>query len=77
MKEIVIDTEYITLSQFLKMADIIQSGGQAKFFIMENEVIVNGEKEDRRGRKLYNNDKIEINMLESFIIKNIESFKKD
>lgn len=45
--------EFITLGQFLKAADIIQTGGQAKFFLQENEVLVNGEKENRRGRKLY------------------------
>ena len=30
MKEIGISTEYITLGQFLKLADCIDTGGQAK-----------------------------------------------
>lgn len=53
MEKIKINTEYITLGQFLKIADIISSGGAAKFFLAENEVYVNGELENRRGRKLY------------------------
>ena len=46
-----ITTEFITLQQFLKMKDIISSGGEAKYFVKGNEILVNGEKEDRRGRK--------------------------
>lgn len=53
MKIIKIDTEYVTLGQFLKMINIISSGGEAKFYLAENEVIVNGEVEQRRGRKIY------------------------
>lgn len=53
MKEIKINTEYITLGQFLKYVAIIDSGAMAKTFLSENEVFVNGEKEERRGRKLY------------------------
>lgn len=53
MTKIKINTEYITLGQFLKMSDIISSGGAAKFFLAENEVLVDGEVDQRRGRKLY------------------------
>ena len=60
MKEIGISTEYIALGQFLKLSDCIDSGGAAKFFLQENEVTVNGELENRRGRKLYVGDKIDI-----------------
>jgi ribosome-associated protein len=60
MQQIKIDTEYITLGQLLKMTDIIQSGGMAKWFLAEHDVIVNGEIETRRGRKLRINDTIEI-----------------
>ena len=37
MKEVNISTEYITLGQFLKLADIIQSGGEAKLFLLERK----------------------------------------
>lgn len=60
MSKIEIYTEFITLGQFLKLAAIIDSGGEAKSFILNNTIVVNGEKEDRRGRKLRNNDIIEI-----------------
>lgn len=53
MKELKITTEYITLQQFLKIEDIISSGGEAKYYLQDNEVFVNDELENRRGRKLY------------------------
>lgn len=53
-------SEYITLGQLLQIAEFIQSGGEAKFAVKELDIVVNGEKENRRGRKLYVNDKIDI-----------------
>lgn len=58
--EIKINTEYITLGQLLKITDFIQSGGEAKFAVKELDITVNNEKEDRRGRKLYEGDQIVI-----------------
>ena len=69
MTEINIDTEYITLGQFLKAADIIQSGGMAKWFLSEHEIFINGEQDQRRGRKLRSGDKIEIPGFGVFSIK--------
>jgi len=60
MKEIGIKTEYITLGQFLKLSDCISTGGHAKFFLQESKVIINGEPDNRRGRKLYAGDKVEV-----------------
>ena len=54
------DEEYITLGILLKIAGIIDTGGQAKFYLAENAVLVNGEEENRRGRKLYHGDQIQI-----------------
>jgi ribosome-associated protein len=54
-----ITTDYITLGQLLKLAQIIQNGGQAKSYLSENEVIVNGEIDCRRGRKLRSGDLVE------------------
>ncbi|MBQ9457515.1 MAG: S4 domain-containing protein YaaA [Bacilli bacterium] len=56
--KIVIHTEYITLGQFLKFASIIDNGGAAKAFLAENRVLVNGEEDNRRGRKLRNGDTV-------------------
>ena len=51
-----ISSQYITLTQFLKMQGFASTGGQAKFLVKELNISVNGEKEDRRGRKLYPGD---------------------
>lgn len=71
MNEVIINTEYVTLGQFLKMVDLIQSGGEAKFFLKENLVSVNGLAETKRGRKLYKNDKIEIESYGVYLIQSI------
>ena len=62
------DEEYITLNVLLKIADIIPTGGMAKIYLAENDVFVNGEKENRRGRKLYRGDIIRAEKTE-FLIK--------
>jgi ribosome-associated protein len=66
MQAIGISTEYITLGQFLKLADCISTGGQAKPFLQETEVIINGEPDNRRGRKLYAGDRVEVEGCGSF-----------
>ena len=48
--------DYITLQQFLKLIGIVSTGGQAKLYLQEADITVNGEKENRRGRKLYPED---------------------
>ncbi|SES41178.1 S4 domain-containing protein YaaA [Psychrobacillus sp. OK032] len=60
MEEIRFDSEFITLGQLLKMTDAIDSGGMAKWFLSEHTVYVNGEVEDRRGRKLRHKDVVNI-----------------
>ena len=45
MEKVSITTEYVTLGQFLKLADIISSGGQAKFFLEDVMIKVNGEQD--------------------------------
>jgi S4 domain protein YaaA len=67
-KEIKIETEYITLGQFLKLAEVIDSGGMAKWFLGEFEIFVNGEQDQRRGRKLRIGDEIHIEKYGNFII---------
>jgi ribosome-associated protein len=60
MENLTIDTEFITLGQLLKMTDAISSGGMAKWFLDEHIVYVNGEAEQRRGKKLRHGDVIDI-----------------
>lgn len=60
MTKIKIDTPYITLTQLLKMTDIVQSGGEARMVIQTMNILVNNESETRRGKKLYPNDIIDV-----------------
>ena len=60
-KEIVINSEFITLAKLLKFANVIYSGGQAKEYLSSNTILINGVADNRRGRKLYPNDQIVIN----------------
>lgn len=48
--------ETIKLDQFLKLAQVVQSGGEAKHLIQSGAVQVNGQIETRRGRKLRHGD---------------------
>jgi len=68
MKELEIGTEYVTLGQVLKMTDVISSGGMAKWFLSENEVLINGQVDQRRGRKLRDGDLVLIPGMEEFRI---------
>ncbi len=68
-KVIKIETEHITLGQFLKLADVIQTGGMAKWFLQEYEVYVNDEIESRRGRKLRDGDVVYIPDVAKLIVK--------
>ena len=56
MKKITITDSYITLGQFLKFSSIASSGSEAKLYILQEQVLVNGNIETRRGRKLYPGD---------------------
>ncbi len=50
----------IRLSQFLKLANIVQDGLEAKFRIIEGDILVNDILEIRRGRKLFFNDIVQV-----------------
>ena len=56
MEVIRLRDEYIKLGQALKAAGLVESGVEAKDVITEGLVTVNGEKDNRRGRKLYAGD---------------------
>jgi ribosome-associated protein len=49
-----------TLGQALKVGSLVGSGGEAKVLIQAGEVLVNGEVETRRGRKLEAGDVVEV-----------------
>ncbi|BAL99998.1 MULTISPECIES: RNA-binding S4 domain-containing protein [Caldilinea] len=52
--------ETIKLEQFLKLAQVTSTGGQAKLLIQSGQVRVNGVVETRRGRKLHPGDRVEV-----------------
>jgi ribosome-associated protein len=56
MSDVEISGDSIPLGAFLKLAGVIDSGGDAKQRIAAGEVSVNGEPETRRGRKLQPGD---------------------
>lgn len=53
--------EYIKLGQALKAVGLVESGVEAKEIIRDGSVMVNGETDTRRGRKLYKGDVIQFN----------------
>ena len=52
--------EFITLQAVLQVGNVISTGGMAKAFLEDNDVFVNDELENRRGRKLYPGDEVEV-----------------
>jgi ribosome-associated protein len=60
MRDVPIDGDMIRLGQFLKLADLIDTGGEAKLVIAAGEVSVNGEVDVRRGRQLRRGDVVSI-----------------
>ncbi|PSL45944.1 S4 domain protein YaaA [Salsuginibacillus halophilus] len=72
-EKIQIHTDYITLGQLLKEAAVIDTGGMAKWFLSEFSVLVNGEAEDRRGRKLYPGDEVEVEESGTFLVTDVEA----
>lgn len=70
IEKIQINSDYIKLDNFLKLANLVMSGGEAKLVIQEGQVTVNGEVETRRGRKLYAGDKIACSGCADFVIVN-------
>jgi ribosome-associated protein len=67
-REIRLNSDEITLGQLLKFADIISSGGEVKPFLAEHLIRVNGERENRRGRKLRAGDILQIEGYEKLIL---------
>jgi ribosome-associated protein len=60
VREVGIDGDMIRLGQLLKLADLVDTGGEGKELIGDGEVRVNGEVETRRGRQLRDGDVVEL-----------------
>ncbi len=64
MNTIKINTDFITLVQLLKMESIISSGGEVKYFLEENQVLLNDIEVYEKRKKIYPNDILKINQEE-------------
>ena len=60
MRDVAIGSDMIRLGQFLKLADLIDTGGEAKILIASGDVTVNGEVDTRRGRQLHPGDVVDV-----------------
>lgn len=60
VNDVTIRDDSIRLGQFLKLADLAESGAHARDLIAEGEVSVNGEAEMRRGRQLLPGDSVTV-----------------
>ena len=58
--DVAIRGDMIRLGQLLKLADVVDSGGEAKALLAAGEVSVNGEREQRRGRQLRDGDVVSV-----------------
>lgn len=60
MRDVPIDGDMIRLGQFLKLADLSDTGGEGKILIASGDVTVNGEVDTRRGRQLHRGDVVTV-----------------
>ena len=60
MRDVRIDGDMIRLGQFLKLADLTDTGGEGKILIASGDVTVNGEVDLRRGRQLHKGDVVDV-----------------
>lgn len=68
MEKVKINTPFIKLNQLLKWVNAVDSGGAANHLITEGLVMVNGEKEIKKGRKIHAGDLVEIEQVGSFLV---------
>lgn len=60
-QDFILHTEFIDLSQLLKASGLAMSGGEAKMFVTDGLVMVNGITESRKRRKLRSGDVVVFN----------------
>ena len=65
VEDVPIRDEVIRLGQFLKLANLVDHGAEAKLVIAEGRVSVNDETELRRGRQLVVGDVVELGGVRS------------
>ena len=78
--EIQLDQQPIELCKLLKVANLVAGGGEAKMVISEGYVLLNGEVEYQKRKKVYDNDIVEFNgeTLQIIVNENLENeFNED
>jgi ribosome-associated protein len=60
VRDVAIRGDMIRLGQLLKLAGVVDTGGELKALLAESDVLVNGELEDRRGRQLHRGDVVRV-----------------
>ena len=60
MRDVAIRGDMIRLGQLLKLAGVVDTGGELKVLLAQTDVLVNGELEDRRGRQLHAGDVVTV-----------------
>ncbi len=66
--DIQISTEFIKLQQLLKLASVTSQGADAKYYLEQELVMVNGELATQRGKKIYKGDVVEVEGFEQIIV---------
>lgn len=66
---ITIKDDFIKLGQALKLAGVVEDGVEAKYMIQDGQVKVNGETDERRGRKVYAGDTISFKGKEILVVR--------
>ncbi len=66
--DIKISTEFIKLQQILKLANVLDSGSDVKYYLEQSLVKVNGELATQRGKKLYIGDVVEVEGFEQIVV---------
>lgn len=70
--DVPISTDTIRLGQFLKLANLIDNGSDAKLVTADGLVQVNGEQETRRGRQLVPGDVVTLAGLSARVVSTAE-----
>ena len=69
MDDVPIRDESIRLGQFLKLANLIDTGSDAKELMIQGMVTVNGDVETRRGRQLVPGDVVKLGAAEARVVR--------
>jgi ribosome-associated protein len=59
-RDVAIRGDTIRLGQLLKLAGVVDAGGELKRFLVDTPVLVNGERDGRRGRQLHPGDVVAV-----------------